>query len=135
MALGTGIFLLCVALGLQFVKRLLRVVCVLAAIAGIGVAIGLKGTLRDLTSEATWGVSIGAGLAAIALIVFVCQVVPKLGTPKRWMTPLIGVLLPSLLVIGIGGAAGKALRTGLDKGGGAVDQAVTTVIGPQGGSR
>jgi hypothetical protein len=132
MLLGTGIFIACIALGLQFVKRLLRVVCLLALLAGVGIAASIKGFLAGLTGADLWGIGIAGGATVIAAIVFVCQVHPKLGSPKRWLTPMIGLLLPSLLWIGIGGVAGKAIHNGLDKGGTAVDTALTTVIGKQG---
>lgn len=133
MLLGTGIFIACVALGLQFVRKLLRVVCLLALLAGFGIAASIKGWLAGLTGADLWGIGIAGGAAVIALIVFVCQVHPKLGSPKRWMTPIIGLLLPSLLWIGLGGVAGKAFRQGADKGGSALDKAITTVFGKQGG--
>lgn len=131
MLLGTGIFIACIALGLQFVRKLLRVVCLLALLAGFGIAASIRGWLSGLTGADMWGIGVAGGVAVIAGIVFVCQVVPKWGSPKRWLTPVIGLLLPSLLFIGIGGAAGTAIQKGADKGGSALDAAITKVFGNQ----
>lgn len=136
MSIFSGIIIAAIAFALHYLKRLPRIVSMLAFIAGVAIAYGISSWLLNIPSDSTakvWTIRTCAALGVFGLLVFVHDVLPKLGSPRRWITPIMGIIVPGLLVLGIGGIFGQVFTTGVVDGvGGGVDMAVTTVFGNKG---
>jgi hypothetical protein len=123
--------LLAVAAALQWKKKAQRTVAVLAALAGIGFAIPVAGWLSTVTGTSIAGVAIGLPLTVFLCVVWYHEIHPKSGQPKRWFTPLVGFILPALLITTMGGPIGDLIHSGVTTVGNTGGRVVSQVTGKQ----
>ncbi|MFI9553150.1 hypothetical protein [Nonomuraea endophytica] len=136
MGIWAGLVLAAIAAGLFYIGRVPRIVCLLVGVAGLGFAAVFASWIMSIPTGSTavlWITRI-AGIAGIfGLIVYVHDVLPKTGSPRRWQTPVLGLLVPTLLLVGVGGVFGQIYRENVVGGvGGGLDSAITTVFGDRG---
>jgi hypothetical protein len=135
MEIWAALILIAIAGALFYIQRVPRIICWLAFIAGTGFAAVFSGWILGIPTgtAAVWTTRI-CGLAGIVgLIIFAHDALPKLGRPRRWQTPVLGLLVPTLVAIGIGGVVGTVFNDGLREGvGGGITTAVHTVFGTKG---
>ncbi|WP_214417062.1 hypothetical protein [Sphaerisporangium fuscum] len=136
MQIWAGLILAVIAGALFYIKRVHRVVCILVGVAGVGFAAVFSGWIMAIPTGSTtvlWTTRIFGLAGLFGAIVFIHDVLPKTGSPRRWQTPIIGLLFPAFLLIGIGGVVGDAFKHGVVDGmGHGIDAAVTTVFGSKG---
>lgn len=136
MEVWAGLILAAIAGALFYIRRLPRIVCILAGVAGLGFAFVFSGWIMSIPTGSTtvlWTTRIFGLAGIVGAIVFIHDVLPKTGTPRRWQTPVIGLLFPAFLLIGVGGVLGHVVKDGLVGGvGHGINTAVTTVFGTKG---
>lgn len=121
--------LLAAAFALQWKHKAQRTVAVLALLAGIGFVIPVSGWLTTITGTSIAGIAIGLPLTIFLAVVWYHEIHPKNGTPKRWFTPLVGFILPALLVTTLGGPIGGLIHSALSTVGNTGGRVVSQITG------
>jgi hypothetical protein len=121
--------LLAVAAALQWKHKAQRTVAILAALAGIGFALPVSGWLATVTGTSIAGIVIGLPLTLFLVVVWYHEIHPKTGSPKRWFTPLVGFILPALLITTVGGPVGGLIHSGLSTVGNTGGRVVSQITG------
>jgi len=123
LSLGAVALLIGLAIGLHHKKKSPKVIGWLCFLIGIPLALGglLSGLLGYISGLTLWSIPVSLALVGYVGFVFFHDGTRK-GKPHRWLQPVFGLVLPTLLLT-LGGGLGHAahgLMDTIDHGAGSV---------------